>query len=37
MGFVFEPNLDACRGLRRERLEVLAVIVVAFQPHDFGG
>ncbi len=28
MGFVFEPNLDAFRDLRRERLEVLAVIVV---------
>jgi len=28
VGFVFEPNFDAFRDLRRERLEVLAVIVV---------
>lgn len=28
VGFVFEPNLDAFRDLRRERLEVLTVLVV---------
>jgi len=28
VGFVFKPNLDAFRDLRRERLEILAVLVV---------
>jgi len=28
VGFVFEPNLDAFCDLRRERLEVLAVLVI---------